>query len=193
MGRRATTTPPGRLSRAEYYAWVEQQPRGRFERIDGEVVAMAPERAVHALVKHNVAASLRAAVRAAAARCQVFPDGMTVAIGAETDYEPDCVVQCGERVAFDAVAVLNPILIVEVESPPTAGTDTGIKLSDYFRLPSVMHYLIVRTRKRLAVHHRRDAGGIATAIVGDGPLTFAPPGITVDLAAFYDDVDLNAT
>ena len=43
--------PPQRLSRAEYRAWADAQPRGRFERHSGVVVAMAPERAIHALLK----------------------------------------------------------------------------------------------------------------------------------------------
>ena len=35
------------MSREDYRRWAEAQPRGRFERIDGVVVAMAPERAGH--------------------------------------------------------------------------------------------------------------------------------------------------
>jgi Uma2 family endonuclease len=36
------------MSRAEFHAWVEQQPRGRFERINGVVVATSPECISHA-------------------------------------------------------------------------------------------------------------------------------------------------
>ena len=32
----------------EFIAWAMEQPRGRFELIGGEVVAMAPERLIHA-------------------------------------------------------------------------------------------------------------------------------------------------
>src|SRR5271166_6050064 len=35
--------PIARMSREEYRAWAEQQPSGRFERVNGVVVAMAPE------------------------------------------------------------------------------------------------------------------------------------------------------
>ena len=41
-------TDPGpnlRMSRDEFRRWAEQQSAARFERIDGVVVAMAPERA----------------------------------------------------------------------------------------------------------------------------------------------------
>jgi hypothetical protein len=37
------------MSRAEFLAWVARQPSGRFERIDGIVIAIAPERALHNL------------------------------------------------------------------------------------------------------------------------------------------------
>ena len=53
------------LSREEYQRWVEQQPRGRYERVGGVVHAMSPERWVHARIKANVWQALRAAIRAA--------------------------------------------------------------------------------------------------------------------------------
>ena len=37
-----------RLSRTEYHQWAADQPKGRFERVAGTPVAMAPERWVHA-------------------------------------------------------------------------------------------------------------------------------------------------
>jgi hypothetical protein len=39
--------PDLRMSRADYRRWAAAQPRGRFERIDGPVVAVAPERLSH--------------------------------------------------------------------------------------------------------------------------------------------------
>ena len=54
MSRSAVAEPPVLpMTRAEYYAWVGAQPRGRYERINGIVVerdgasAMAPECAIH--------------------------------------------------------------------------------------------------------------------------------------------------
>ena len=38
------------MTREEFLVWAEQQPAGRYERIDGMVVAMAPERAPAARV-----------------------------------------------------------------------------------------------------------------------------------------------
>lgn len=60
---------PQRLSRTEFHAWAEQQPRGRFERVGGSPVAMAPERWVHARLKASGARSTaKSAPRASPAR-----------------------------------------------------------------------------------------------------------------------------
>jgi Uma2 family endonuclease len=41
--------PPGRMTVEEFIGWAMAQPDGpRYELVAGEVVAMAPERAVHA-------------------------------------------------------------------------------------------------------------------------------------------------
>ena len=34
--------------RKSFYEWAEAQPRGRYERVRGEVVAMSPEKWEHA-------------------------------------------------------------------------------------------------------------------------------------------------
>ena len=90
------------------------------------------------------------------------------------DYEPDALVNCGEPMADDAVAAPNPVIIVEVLSPGTASTDTGGKLADYFRVPSVAHYLIVHPTRRTVTHHRRAADGIDTRIIVNGPIAMDP-------------------
>ena len=51
MARAQTDEPETPVSREEFLAWVDRQPSGRFERIDGIVVAMAPERASQNLRK----------------------------------------------------------------------------------------------------------------------------------------------
>ena len=179
---------PPRMSRDEYRRWAEAQPRGRFERVAGEVVAMAPERAAHNLVKMRAWRALDAAVRAAGLPCQAFGDGMTVEIGDDYDYEPDALVNCGDRLPADAVAVPNPVVVVEVLSPSSRSTDTGAKLADYFRVPSVSHYLILRADRPQVIHHRRHGGGgIETRVLAEGALRLDPPGIEVSMADFYSE------
>ena len=150
-------------SREEFRRWCEAQTTGRYERVDGRIVAMAPERGAHLRVKGAIYKALDRAV--------------TVAL-----------VNCGEPMADDAVAAPNPVIIVEVLSPGTAATDTGGKLADYFRVPSVVHYLIVHPTRRTVTHHRRTGEGIDTRIIVNGPITMDPPGIVVTAEEIYGAV-----
>jgi Uma2 family endonuclease len=174
----------GFYSREEFRRWCDAQPKGRFERVNGRIVAMAPERGAHLRVKGAIYKALDRAVAAAGAPCQALPDGATVETG-DSDYEPDALVNCGEAMADDAVAAPNPTIVVEVLSPGTTSTDTGGKLADYFRVPSVAHYLIVHPTRRTVIHHSRTADGIVTRIVGGGPIAMDPPGIVITMEEIY--------
>ena len=177
---------PGILNRAEFRRWAEAQLRGRYERVGGEVVAMAPERIAHVRVKMRAWQALDQAIRAAGLDCEAFGDGVTVEIGEDTDYEPDAVVACGERLADDAIAAPAPVIVVEVLSPSTRSLDTGAKLTDYFRVPSIQHYLIIRADRHIVVHHRRgDDNRIETRLVAEGRIGLDPPGISVTVGEFY--------
>ena len=110
---------------------------------------------------------------------------MTVEVG-DSDYEPDAVVHCGDRLPDDAVTVPDPLIIVEVLSPSTSATDRAWKLQEYFRLPSLRHYLIVWADKQQIAHHRRgNDGAIETHVVIGGEITLEPPGITIRAEDIY--------
>lgn len=173
-----------RYSREEFRQWCEAQPRGRYERVDGRIVAMAPERGAHLRAKAAVYEALKRAITTAGVHCQALPDGATVETG-DSDYEPDALVNCGEPMADDAIAAPNPVIIVEVLSPGTASTDTGGKLADYFRVLSVAHYLIVHPTRRMVTHHCRAGAGIDTMVVVGGPITMDPPGIAITVEELY--------
>lgn len=178
-----------RMTADEFIAWAMRQPEGkRYELVDGEIVAMSPERASHNEGKGNVYLALRQAVLARGLPCWTYTDGMSVRIDDDTVYEPDALIRCGERLGPDAVEVADPVVLVEVISPSTHKVDTGQKLADYFRLPSLHHYLIVNMTRRSVVHHERsEHGGLRTRIVADGTLELQPPGIAVEVAAFFAD------
>ena len=185
MPKAQIVEPCRRMTRDEYRAWSEQQPRGQFERIDGVVVAMAPERVEHNDRKMLAWLALRRAVRDANAPCHVHGDGMTVEIG-DSDHEPDAILFCGDRLPTGSTTVPHPLVIVEVLSPSTSATDRAWKLREYFRLPSVRHHLIVWADGQQIVHHRRDdAGTIATTTFTSGALPLDPPGIVISLAEIY--------
>ena len=111
---------------------------------------------------------------------------MTVEIDEHTTYEPDALVHCGDPLPDETVIVPAPVIVVEVLSPRTASRDVGAKLADYFRVPSVRHYLIARTDRPTIIHHRRGEGEeIITRVVTSGTFALDPPGLTLDLARIY--------
>jgi hypothetical protein len=60
-------------SREEFRRWCETQTKGRYERVDGRIVAMAPERGAHLRVKGAIYRALDRAVTVAGVPCQALP------------------------------------------------------------------------------------------------------------------------
>jgi Uma2 family endonuclease len=179
------------LSRAmtvdDYLAWGNSQSeRRRTELINGRIVAMTPERVELVEIKFAAALALKIAISRAKVGCHALGDGLTVRIDDHTAYEPDAMVYCGERLERGSLSVPNPVVIVEVLSPTTAHTDTSAKLIGYFKLPSVMHYLVIDPDARTVTHHRRKpAGGITASTASEGALQLDPPGIDLKIADLF--------
>jgi Uma2 family endonuclease len=175
-----------RMTADEFVAWAERQARGRYELIDGMVVQMNPERLVHADVKLNLAVALRAAFKLAGLEGHVLGDGMAVRINETTVHEPDALVRCGAPLPDDTIILTDPIIVAEVLSPSTGPVDTGVKLLNYFTVPSVQHYLVVNTAKRTVLHYARGPDGQPTLrTVSDGDLRLDPPGLTISIAEIF--------
>jgi Uma2 family endonuclease len=96
----------------EYLAWVEGQP-GRYELLDGVVLAMSPEGADHAEKKAAIHAALLAGIRARGLAWHALPDGMTVRIDDVTAYEPDALVYCGSKLLPSAVDTILTRIVNE--------------------------------------------------------------------------------
>lgn len=188
MAHALTYEPEAPLIREEFLAWVGQQPSGRFERIDGIVVAMAPERGSHNRRKRAAQDALRRAVaEARLASCEVFGDGMTVQVE-NSDFEPDALLHYGPRLPSNATTVSDPLVLVEVLSPNSGTRDRATKLRAYFRLPSMQHYLIVwPDEQRIVCHSRMPDDQIGTQVLRSGEIRLDPPGIIITVEEFYLD------
>jgi Uma2 family endonuclease len=169
----------------EFLAWAEGK-EGHWELIDGEPVMMSPERSLHAETKAEALVGLRDAIRRSGFPCRAYPDGMAIRIDARTSYEPDASVICGPRPHPNALSLDHPIIVVEVLSPSTAAIDHGPKLSGYFSLSSVEHYLILDPERRVVIHHKRGSGdAIETRVLTGGTAKLDPPGFEVAVEAFF--------
>jgi Uma2 family endonuclease len=175
-----------RMTADAFIAWAMEQPQGRWELDAGEIVAMAPERSGHALVKAEAWRALSDGVRRAGLRCQAYPDGMAVVVDASTVYEPDASVRCGEPLRPEAVRFSDPVIVVEVVSPSSRSLDATRKLVGYFSLPSVRHYLLIDLHSRAVIHHGRDAeDDIRTRILREGALRLEPPGLSLEIGDLF--------
>ena len=134
-----------RMTADDFIVWAMSRPEHeRYELADGEVIAMAPERAAHADAKGHLYRRLMDAVERDNLNCRAYVDRLAV--------------------------------VIEVLSRSTKGRDVGVKLTDYFSLPSVRHYSIVRADARINVHHaRQDDGTILTRITHGEPILLDPP------------------
>jgi len=176
-----------RMTADEFLSWAQGR-EGRWELRQSTPVAMSPERVQHAATKGAVYAALAAACRSLKLPCRAYPDGVAVRVDGGTIYEPDALVACGERPEPHALEISNPVIVVEVLSPGTASVDHGQKLKDYFKIPSVMHYLILDPESRLLVHHQRDAEDtVKTRILTRGDLSLAPPGLVVAVEELFPE------
>ena len=163
-----------RFSREQFRYWADGQ-KGCYEHVAGEPVAMSPERIEPARIKSRIWAALGRAVRAANVECEALPDGITIEVDEDTDYEPDAIPNCGPPAPGEAVAATNPVVVIEVLSPGTQSIDLTDKLADYFRVPSIQHYLVARARRREVIHHRRAAADIVTRVINPGTIPLTRP------------------
>lgn len=171
----------------EFLVWGEKQAEGRFELVDGEVVKMAPETVRHVLVKYQVYAALQKAIEKSSLPFVTLGDGPSVRITPHTAREPDAMVVPSPIADLESLEVTDPIIVVEVLSPSSVHADTGAKLTDYFSVGSICHYLIVDPWKTVVTHHARDQGDdILTRIVKSGEtLTLDPPGFSLPVADLF--------
>jgi Uma2 family endonuclease len=173
------------LTIEEFLLWAEGKD-GRWELFDGVPAMMSPERLAHTRVKKLVATALDDGLRRARLPCEAFTEGLTIRIDAQTAFEPDASVVCGPPPPDDTIAISDPIIVVEVLSPNTAAIDHGRKLSGYFSLPSVEHYLILDPDRRVAIHHKRGSGdAIETRVLTSGAARLDPPGFEVAVEALF--------
>ena len=175
----AHATP--RMTFDEFVVWSAAQERGRYELVDGEVVEMPSEGGLHNLVKGAVFRALQDASARARFAGTVFTDGMTVRIDERHGREPDAAVTATPVADLEALSLVDPLIVVEVVSPSSERDDTGVKLLEYFSVPSIRHYLIVRPGEKAIVHHARsESGDIRTSIVHGGEVRLDPPGLVLD-------------
>ena len=160
----STTARRLHYSYQEYFA-LEEESSVRHEYLDGEIYAMAGGSPDHAALAGAIIGALRAQL---APGCRIFTSDLRVRIAATgLSTYPDAAVVRGrtERAPDDALAVTNPVLLVEVTSPSTEEYDRGEKVRHYMQLPNVREIVIVSHREPRLTRHRRQHAAWSTVDV----------------------------
>ena len=108
-------------------------------------------------------------------------------------YYPDLIVACardGRPLDLGAVIVDDPILVMEVLSPATEGTDRREKRLAYRRLASLWEYVLVsQDEARVEIHRRRgDIGWEKIEYAGPETVELSSAGLEIDMRAIYEGV-----
>jgi Uma2 family endonuclease len=137
------------------YLVLEEESPVRHEYLDGEIYAMAGGSPDHAAL---AAAVLRLVGARLPRGCRAFTSDLRIRVEATgLSTYPDAAVVCGKtsRATDDPLAVVNPVMLVEVTSRSTEEYDRSAKLQHYQSLASVREILIVSHREPwLTLHHR---------------------------------------
>ena len=139
------------------YLRLEEDSATKHEYLNGEIYAMAGGTPDHAALAAAVIGILTSQLPPG---CRAYTSDLRVRIVATgLSTYPDAAVVCGptERAEDDRLAVVNPVLLVEVTSPSTEDYDRGEKLRQYQHLPSVREVVFVSHQEPRITIHRREA------------------------------------
>src|SRR5438874_2492293 len=114
------------MSLAEFLAWEEGQ-EGRWEFDGFQPVAMTGGTAAHAILQRNLMFQIGSRLRGQP--CQMFGSDLKIEAAGATRY-PDAFITC-QPVAANATVVREPVIVFEVLSPSTSGTDRFTKNREY--------------------------------------------------------------
>ncbi len=173
------------------YLVAEDQARERHDFIRGEVFAMSGGTPEHSLLAAAAVGELRAALKGRP--CVVFEANLRLR-NAKADFScyPDASVVCGpvQRAVDDALAIANPVLVIEVLSDSAEAYDRGARSVEYRAFDSLKELVFISQKTQAIEVHRRNAAGLFV-IQDYGPgstVEFSSLGVSVAIAELYRDV-----
>jgi Uma2 family endonuclease len=170
------------MSLAEFLDW-DDGTDVRYELIDGHVVAMAPPSPRHSAIAGRLARLVGGALKPP---CEVYVEAGIVPPGHADSYlQADLAVSCRPLGEHDR-NVVEPVLIVEVESPGTVQHDRGVKVDRYRQVPSVREILLVASEeRRVQLWRREGAKWTVEDVIGDALLRLESCNLEILLAELY--------
>ncbi|MGQ0671800.1 MAG: Uma2 family endonuclease [Hyphomicrobium sp.] len=176
------------LSKAEFYRWVVHQPRGRYEFKDGTIVQqMTCATKPHNRIVSNFIGGFRS--RLDLDVWSITSSDLAVEIENDVRY-PDLVVERLDASGSPLVAE-QAVVLVEVLSPSSIGTDMVIKLAEYTSLASLEAYIVASQDEPILWVWQRSAetrafSPLPAEIKGrDASLEIAALAVSLPLAELY--------
>ncbi len=161
----------------EDYLETEARTEAKNEYFYGHVYMMAGGTNRHHII---AAAAVFQLTRILARKnCQVLAsDARIVTPDSKAVFYPDASVHCGNTLPPLGLTATSPTLILEILSPSTKRYDLSTKRKEYFRIPSLQHYLLLDSEALEATLYSRSDSG--TAWVKE-PQTFTDPKSVIPL------------
>ena len=158
---------------------------GRFELVDGRVVAMAPTSDEHGIILANICRVIGTALGAAKLRCVMATGiGVRPARAPERVRIPDAVILCGEP--------RRPVVLFEILSPSNEGRDYEERFADLLTVDGVAEIVeLAQDAAEARVHRHHEGGWRSSDVAGEKQkLEIQSLGISTRLGALYAGVDL---
>ena len=153
----APEAPAARLATVREYFAFDRASEVRNEYVDGVITGMAGGSPAHNRVARNICVQLETAFGDRA--CESFIADVRARVSSSRYRYPDVVALCGEA-QFDREnppSLLNPVVVFEVLSPSTQGSDRDEKFMEYRQLETLTDYLLVSQDKVEVAHFARQS------------------------------------
>jgi Uma2 family endonuclease len=179
---------------ADFLAWPGDGTGRKFQLVDGEVRAMSPASAVHAVIQLNLGSEIRRHMREQKSPCRAGtePGVLTRVRGDINVRVPDLAVTCTTLMPGQQIWP-DPILLIEILSPGNSA-ETWENVWSYCTIPSVREIAIVHSTRVLAELLRRGREGHwpeETEKIGPaGTLSFECIGFNCPLSEIYTETPL---
>ena len=186
---------PERMTGEAFERWMETwSDLDKWELHDGYPVAMTGGTQLHDTISNNIGYALRVLRERG---CREHRDTLLRgAANSEFRAFPDFYVRCGPS-TDDRTWIDDPVAVFEVLSRSTWRKDQGYKRDEYFKIPTLRHYVVVyQSEARIELWTRAADGDWPSApdiIAGiAASLPLAAFDLAIPMAAIYADTELAA-
>ena len=169
----------------ETYLDLEANATNRNEYCHGHIYAMAGGELNHDTIK--MTATLILGGKLSASTCFMTSSDFKVATQQrDAAFYPDLAIHCHPRPKAKTTILESPSFILEVLSPSTRRYDLTTKRKEYFRIPSLRHYLLIDSETPSVLLYTRDANQTWPK----DPQSFTGPKATIPLTALKINLKL---